>query len=167
MPKFQNITGQRFGRLVVVERQPRTTRRDGVRWVCLCDCGRTMVTLGKRLKTGHTRSCGCLLREMKTTHGMAWTPTWRSWVSMKSRCGDPNSTSYKNYGGRGINVCDQWLSFEKFIADMGERPDGRSLDRVNNDGNYEPGNCRWATASQQRRNQSRRRDSRDSSDDAS
>lgn len=85
-------------------------------------------------------------------HGLRETPTYRSWTSMISRCGNPNNVSWAHYGGRGITICDAWRTFLGFLADMGERPEGKTLDRINNDGNYEPGNCRWATASEQSRN---------------
>lgn len=146
--------GERYGRLTVVAYAGSANWKR--RYECLCDCGRKKVIRGEVLRRGESRSCGCLSVEMvndrNRTHGKTGTPTWQSWNSMKRRCSDPGRWNYKFYGGRGIAFCDRWASFENFLADMGERPDGTSLDRVNNDGNYEPSNCRWATRSQQRMN---------------
>jgi len=141
MPKFEDITGQRFGRLVVTGCN--SSKRGGGTWICLCDCGRNKIVDANSLKSGHTQSCGCL------RHGLCFTPTWWSWVGMTARCRNQNR---KAYGGRGISVCDRWLKFENFLSDMGERPLGHTIDRINNDGDYEPGNCRWATAKQQSEN---------------
>jgi len=119
---------------------------------------------GTTLRNGMTRSCGCLATELKreraTTHGHATTrttPTYNSWAQISQRCENKNNAAFNNYGGRGITVCARWRVFENFLADMGERPLGCSLDRVNNDGNYEPVNCRWATRLEQARNRRPRR----------
>lgn len=164
-----DVTGQRFGRLVVAARA--ASDKDGrAMWLCNCDCGRTSAARGKDLRSGNTMSCGCYEREVRDAmalvanlrHGhsggrdVAPSPTYQSWRAMKKRCLNLNHTSWPDYGGRGITICDRWLDFEGFLADMGERPAGTSIDRIDNDGNYEPSNCRWATGSEQRLNQRRR-----------
>ncbi len=154
----RDLLGQRFGRLIV-DRALSVDRGD-TRWACTCDCGRATESAGRHLVSGNKKSCGCLQIEAgaKTRrHGHSAdgkiSPTYRSWVAMKDRCARPTNPDYANYGGRGIVVCDRWLTFEEFLADMGERPKGTTLDRFpDRDGNYEPGNCRWATITQQNRN---------------
>ena len=149
MPAFINITGQRFGHLVAVARQG--TAPDGhVLWWCRCDCGKTKLIPGGSLRSGSTKSFGCY--HSQQYHHRSKTPIWNCWKNMLQRCYNPKNPCYKNYGGRGIIVCDRWKEFVNFLADMGERPAGMSLDRINNDGNYEPGNCRWATRKQQSQN---------------
>lgn len=151
MGQFVNLNGLRFNRLVVERKLNERSSNGGVQWECQCDCGGKVVSSSDSLRRGNTQSCGCLRLEKITLHGMRNAPEYRCWSSMKSRCSNPRHRGFKDYGGRGISVCDRWQVFENFLADMGPRPsDGHSIDRYpNNDGNYEPENCRWATAKQQ------------------
>ena len=158
-----DLTGQRFGRLTVIERAHlhRLPSGQGAwRWRCRCTCGNESFPISADLRNGSVRSCGCLRAEGNAkTHGLTSngkrSPEYRSWEAMKRRCSNPKVTGFKRYGGRGIRVCSRWHSFENFLADMGPRPEGTTLDRFpDNDGNYEPGNVRWATRSEQGNNQS-------------
>lgn len=155
--KAHNLIGQRFHRLVTIERVP--NRGTSTMWKCRCDCDTIVVVHSKYLRNGRTRSCGCLRREtaahqgrIQATHGMSKTPTYQVWGAMRSRCLNPRHPRFVDYGGRGIQVCERWDSFENFLADMGEAPTGLELDRIDNNGNYEPSNCRWATHQQQMQN---------------
>lgn len=151
MGKLVDLMGMVFSRLTVI-RKDGASRAAGANWICVCDCGTEISANSLKLRDGHTKSCGCLRAEgtANLIHGDAnRTKTYRSWKEMRQRCNNPNSTQWKWYGGRGIKVCDEWGSFEQFRADMGERGEGLTIDRVNPDGNYEPSNCRWATAKEQ------------------
>ena len=151
---IEDLTGKRYGRLLVLGRDftPRHTKNKRVWWACLCDCGGTVSVVSLRLKLGQTRSCGCLLKEIKTTHGMTGTPTYKVWDGMIQRCNNPLDANYNNYGGRGIKVCERWHEFKNFVADMGVRPNNLELDRNDNAKGYSPDNCSWVTRKENCRN---------------
>lgn len=143
--------GDKFGRLEVLEDLGAINKN--TRFRCRCKCGNIKTIIGCNLRSGHTISCGCLRVETITTHGMARTPSYIIWVAMIQRCTNPDNISYKNYGGRGITVCEEWRnSFEAFFKDMGQKPDGLSIDRIKNELGYFKENCRWATRTEQNRN---------------
>ena len=158
------MIGQRFGRLLVLSEFdiPKGVRR----YVCQCDCGNRSIVRGNSLRTGHTSSCGCAQRERAATSnithgdttGGKWSAEYTCWKAMLQRVRAKEGLAYKDYVQRGITVCERWQKFENFLADMGRRPSPKhSIDRRDNDGNYEPGNCRWATRVQQMHNQGMRR----------
>lgn len=169
--RFSDLTGRSFGRLTVVERAENRGRH--IYWLCVCECGTTRTVKGDHLKSGGSQSCGCRLSDSareraarsamptRTTHGHGSaragtrSGTYISWSSMIQRTTNPRNPAWPHYGGRGITVCDRWRSYEAFLQDMGERPPGLTLDRIDVNGHYEPGNCRWATWSEQRLNQRR------------
>ena len=161
-PRFDDLTGRVFGRLTV-ESQAGIRSHSAI-WNCVCSCGNSVVVDGGSLKSGGTSSCGCFRRDANrakwTKHGHSPesgnSPTYRSWAGLVARCTNPNHHDWRYYGGRGITVCDRWRDFSNFLSDMGEKPENKnSIDRINNDGNYEPGNCRWATQLEQVRNSRR------------
>lgn len=145
----RDLVGESFGRLRVVG----VGRRYGVKaWECVCSCGGRTVAVTHYLLSGKSTHCGCLHVSQNRTHGMSKTPTYRVWTYMITRCTNPASKSFADYGGRGISVCAEWTSFERFLADMGERPTGSSIDRIDNNLGYFKDNCRWSTAEQQCQN---------------
>lgn len=160
--KAKDLTGQRFGRLVVVERVQNHGKNMQARWLCVCDCGNETTALSDNLKRGYVTSCGCYRKEKtaecKTTHGMNRTRLHRIWIGMKNRCCNPNNAGFEYWGARGIKVCDDWKNdFQSFYewAISNGYADNLSIDRIDPNGNYEPSNCRWATAHEQRINQRR------------
>ena len=164
MSRYIDRTGQRYGKLTVVSFQGTSPRRISM-WLCLCDCGAEKLVRGDSLATGNTTSCGCYqqekLLEANTKHGQSSregsTSAYQIWQQMRDRCSNTGNKRYSSYGGRGITVCERWASFENFFADMGEKPDGLSLDREDNSKGYSPDNCRWATLEQQSNNTRRNR----------
>jgi len=156
--RIEDLSGSVFGRLVV--REFAYIKNNISYWTCVCSCGTVKPVCRSALVSGATVSCGCFSKELakahivslNTTHGMGNTPEHRSWCSMLCRCFNTKDKSWPRYGGRGITVCEEWLKFENFYADMGDRPEGMSLDRVDNDGPYCKENCRWSTIDQQNNN---------------
>jgi len=154
MPAFKDITGQRFGRLIVVRFSH--MKKESF-WLCRCDCGTEKILRIGTLRAGTTTSCGCAHRDelvaRNTTHGhntrRKTTSVYSRWAMMIQRCTNPRNSRWEWYGARGITVCKRWLQFENFLADMGEPPPGTSIDRIDNNRGYEPGNCKWNTSSEQ------------------
>lgn len=158
---YKDITGEKYGRLKVI-RRVENDRFQNAQWECLCDCGNIVVATGHSLRSGHTKSCGCLqkekaadtMKETMTTHGLTNHPLYRIWSGMIKRCVNPKCKAYKNYGKRGVSVCEEWMnSFKTFYDDVidGYKP-GLELDRINNDANYCKENCHWVSTQRNCRN---------------
>lgn len=149
---YKDLTGQVFSRLTVLKYL--CSKNNHAVFLCRCGCGANTEVKGIKLRSGATKSCGCLKKSgaLRRVHGYKGSRIYRIWVSMRFRCNNKNDKGYPNYGGRGIRVCKRWNTFTNFLEDMGEPPEGLSLDRINVDGNYEPSNCRWATADTQANN---------------
>lgn len=159
-PNFKDLTGQKFNRLTVVERRG-SNKEQRPLWLCRCDCGSEKLISGKSLRNGHAQSCGCYNRDLtairNARHGYAARgsklPEHNVWCRMRQRCANPKCSDFPLYGGRGIKVCERWDSFDAFISDMGMRPSRKhSIDRIDVNGNYEPGNCQWSTVEAQANN---------------
>jgi hypothetical protein len=148
-----DLTGRRFGRWTV---GAYVGGGKLCAWACICDCGKRVAVRGAELRGGRSKSCGCLHRELTksraTKHGMCGTPEYNSWAAMMARCYNPQHAAYENYGGRGISVHEDWHEILSWVADVQTRPPGCSLDRIDVNGDYEPGNVRWADAKQQVQN---------------
>jgi len=161
--KLIDLTGKTFGRLTVLSKED-NVGTSGSRWLCQCQCRNTIIAASGNLRSGATNSCGRYKKEFMAKknkankkHGLYKHPLYQCWLNLRNRCNNPKHQSYKNYGGRGIKVCKEWNSFKTFLEDMGERPDRLSIDRINNDGNYEPLNCKWSTTKEQSRNKRKRK----------
>lgn len=149
--------GKEFGNFTVM-RAFTEGKYSGVYYACKCLCGNVSILRAYTVLNGQATRCRKCIDKLSEKHGMVYTHTYTTWFTMRRRCSDPKTESYKRYGGRGIKVCDRWEKFENFLEDMGEKPKGLQIDRIDNDGNYEPGNCRWVTPKENANNKSKKKD---------
>jgi hypothetical protein len=147
----KDITGHKYGRFTVIARHGRD-KYNRTTWECLCDCGKTKIHVASHITSGQIKSCGCANFGARKTHGMSRTRIFNLWQHMWQRCTNPKQINYADYGGRGIKVCDRWKSFDAFMIDMPPREGNKSLDRIDNNGDYTPTNCKWSTQKEQCRN---------------
>lgn len=159
------LTGLTFGKLTVIRQAPTHKTPGGTKvtcWLCECICGNMIVVGSQKLRKGHTKSCGCwannFISEANSKHGMAHSPTYNSWSGMIQRCTNVKNPNWPHYGGRGITVCERWLKFENFYEDIGTKPDGLELDRIDVNGNYCKENCKWSTRTEQCKNRRNRKE---------
>jgi hypothetical protein len=148
-----DLAARRFGKLVVEKRSEENTPQGKPRWICACDCGRKHIARAQDLRDGTTKSCGCYKIQRATKHGLSKSKESAIWFTMVQRCENPNSKEFRYYGARGISICARWReSFPAFYSDMGKKPPGKSLDRIDNEGDYSPENCKWSTPKEQAAN---------------
>lgn len=151
MGRRLELVGRIFGRWTVIDKGD-MGRNGQIFWTCRCSCGTERMVLARLLRNGGSSSCGCNRIKHGHSNGRIKSRTYKSWEAMMQRCTNQNASDYHRYGGRGIQICEQWGSFENFLADMGVRPEGKTLDRIDNLGNYDPDNCKWSTAQEQQQN---------------
>lgn len=155
MPKTIEMIGKKFNKLLVLRDSGLRGARNRIKYVCLCDCGNESIVFGDPLRSGHTKSCGCDKKTVMTKHGRHGSGAYRTWDKMIQRCTNPNNHAYKHYGEKGVFVCSDWLDFKGFYSDMGDRPEGMTIERLNSEDGYYKENCVWANKQDQMRNTSR------------
>lgn len=155
MSKKAEMIGKKFNKLLVLRDSGLRGARNRIKYVCLCDCGNESIVFGSPLRSGHTKSCGCDKSIIMTKHGKYGSGAYKTWDKMIQRCTNPKNHAYKNYGEKGVFVCKEWLDFKNFYADMGDRPDGMTIERLNIEDGYYKENCIWASQDDQTRNTSR------------
>lgn len=155
MPKLIEMVGKKFNKLLVLRDSGLRGARNRIKYVCLCDCGNESIVFGDPLRRGHTKSCGCDKSIIMTKHGKHGSGAYKTWDKMIQRCTNPKNHAYKHYGEKGVFVCKEWMEFKSFYADMGDRPNGMTIDRLNHEDGYYKENCVWTTQESQTQNTSR------------